>query len=53
MYELFRQLINYNQTGTMYSYETYILYGVIALACLLTVWFLDLIVRIIRGFTNK
>lgn len=53
MYELFRQLINYSPGQTMYSYETYILYGVISLACLLTVWFLDVIVKIIRGFTNK
>lgn len=53
MYDLFNNLIGYRQTGTMYSYETYILYGVIALACLLTVWFLDLICRLIRSFVRK
>lgn len=53
MYQLFQQLIGYNQSGTMYSYETYILYGVIALSCLLTVWFLDTVVRIIMSFLRK
>lgn len=53
MYEIFRQLIGYQASQTMYSYETYILYGVISLACLLTVWFLDIIVKIIRGFVRK
>lgn len=53
MYEIFRQLIGYQAGSTMYSYETYILYGVIAMACLLTIWFLDVVVRIIRGFVRK